>query len=193
MLLCALTVAWNTIVGSAAIATAVATGSLALIGFGLNAIVDSCASAILIWRFRAERSGQFERAQRAEHLALRVAGVAFIVIALYLAVQATRSLTSSSHPTATVFGIAEAATSVVLLPFLARAKYTLALRLGSPALQADSLLTWSGTALAGAALVALLLRLAFDWWWADSAAALAIAALLAEQGRRTLRRSKTLG
>ena len=192
MLLCALTVAWNTIVGSAAVATAVATGSLALIGFGLNAIVDSSASAILIWRFRAERSGQFERAQRAEHLALRVAGVAFIVIAFYLALQATRSLSSGSHTRATVFAIAEAAASVVLLPFLARGKYTLARRLGSRALRADSLLTWSGTALAGAALVALLVRLAFGWWWADPAAALAIAALLAEQGRRTFR-SETSG
>ena len=187
MLLCALTVAWNVVVGSAAIATAVATGSLALIGFGLNAVVDSSASAILIWRFHAEESGQFERARRAEDFALRVAGVAFILIALYLVVQATRSLTSGSHAKATVFGIAEAAASVVLLPFLARAKYTLARRLGSPALRADSLLTWSGTALAGAALVALLLRRTFSWWWTDPAAALAIAALLADQGRRTLR------
>jgi divalent metal cation (Fe/Co/Zn/Cd) transporter len=114
------------------------------------------------------------------------------VIALYLAVQATRSLSSGSHTTATVFAIAEAAASVVLLPFLARGKYTLARRLGSRALRADSVLTWSGTALAGAALVALLVRLAFGWWWADPAAALAIAALLAEQGRRTFR-SETSG
>jgi len=192
MFLCALTVAWNVVVGSAAIATAVATGSLALIGFGLNAVVDSSASAILIWRFHAEESGQFERAQRAEDFALRVAGIAFILIALYLAVQATRSLASGSHAKATVFGIAEAAASVVLLPFLARAKYTLARRLGSQGLRADSLLTWSGTALAGAALVALLLRRAFGWWWTDPAAALAIAALLADQGRRTLR-SQTPG
>jgi flavin reductase (DIM6/NTAB) family NADH-FMN oxidoreductase RutF len=82
MLLCALTVAWNTIVGGAAVATAVATGGLALIGFGLNAVVDSSASAILVWRFHAERSGHSERAKRAERLALRVAGVAFVMIAL---------------------------------------------------------------------------------------------------------------
>jgi len=185
MLLCALTVAWNTIVGGAAVATAVATGSLALIGFGLNAVVDSSASAILVWRFRAERSDHAERAERAERLALRVAGVAFVVIALYLAVQATRSISSSSHPSASLFGIAEAAASVVFLPFLARAKYTLARRLESRALRADSLLTWSGTALSVAALLALLLRLAFGWWWADPAAAFAIAAVLVEQARRT--------
>ncbi len=186
MLLCALTVVWNTIVGGSAVATAVATGSLVLIGFGLNAVVDSSASAILVWRFRAERSRHFGRADRAERLALRIAGVAFLVIALCLAVQATGALRSGSHPGATVFGIAEAAASVVLLPFLARGKYTLARRLDSRALRADSLLTWSGTALSAAALVALLLRRSLGWWWADPAAALAIAAVLVQQGRRAL-------
>jgi divalent metal cation (Fe/Co/Zn/Cd) transporter len=186
MLLCALTVAWNTIVGSAAVVTAAVTGSLTLFGFGLNAVVDSSASAILVWRFHAEESGHSERAARAERLALRVAGVAFVVIALYLAVQATRSLASGNHARATVFGIAEAASSVVLLPFLAQAKYLLARRLDSRALRADSLLTWSGTALSAAALIALLLRRSLGWWWADPAAALAIAAVLVQQGRRAL-------
>jgi divalent metal cation (Fe/Co/Zn/Cd) transporter len=187
MIFCALTVAWNTIVGGAAVATAVTTGSLALIGFGLNAVVDSSASAVLVWRFRAEEVGHAERARRAEHLALRLAGFAFIVIALYLAIQATRSLASGSRPSATAFGLVEAAGSVVLLPFLARRKFVLARGLGSRALRADSLLTWSGAALSAAALIALLLRRAFDWWWIDPAAALAIAAFLIEQGRRTLR------
>ncbi len=186
MLLCALTVAWNMIVGGAAVATALASGSLALIGFGLNAVVDSSVSAILVWRFRAQSSGQVERAERAERLALRIAAMAFVGIALYLAIQATRSLASSSHPRATAFGIAEAAASVLLLPFLAGAKYTLARRLGSRALRADSLLTWSGTALSGAALIALVLRRALGWWWADPSAAVAIAVLLVDQGRRTL-------
>ena len=187
MLLCALTVAWNMTVGTAAVATAIASGSLALIGFGLNAVVDSSASAILVWRFRAQSSGQVERAARAERLALRVAAMAFVLIALYLAIQATRSLNSSSHPRATAFGIAEAAASLLLLPFLAGAKHTLARRLGSRALRADSLLTWSGTALSGAALIALVLRRALGWWWADPVAALAIAVVLVDQGRRTLR------
>jgi divalent metal cation (Fe/Co/Zn/Cd) transporter len=184
--LCALTVGWNTIVGGAAVATAIATGSLVLIGFGLNAVVDSSASAVLVWRFRAETAGLDERAQRAEQVALRLAGVAFIVIALYLAVQATRSLASSSHSSASVYGIVEAAASVVLLPFLARRKYTLARGLGSRALRADILLTWSGTALSGAALLALLLRRGTGWWWGDPAAALLIAVVLLQHGRPAL-------
>jgi divalent metal cation (Fe/Co/Zn/Cd) transporter len=186
MVLCALTVAWNMIVGGGAVATAVATGSLALIGFGLNAVVDSSASAVLVWRFRAEESGHVERAERAERLALRLAGIAFVVIALYLAVQAARSLATSSRPQASAFGLVEAAASALLLPFLARGKYTLARRLNSRALRADSLLTWSGVALSSAALIALMLRRVLGWWWADPLAALAIAAFLVEQGRRVL-------
>ncbi len=187
IVLCVLTVAWNMIVGGGAVATAVATGSLALIGFGLNAVVDSSASAVLVWRFRAEESGHAERAERAERLALRLAGVAFVVIALYLAVQATRSLAASSRSHATAFGFVEAAASLALLPFLARGKYTLARRLKSLALRADSLLTWSGVALSSAALIALILRRVLGWWWADPVAALAIATFLAEQGGRVLR------
>jgi len=83
------------------LATAVATGGLALIGFGLNAVVDSSASAILIWRFHAEESGQFERAQRAEDFALRVAGVAFILIALYLSGFSQRPCSRSPHASCT--------------------------------------------------------------------------------------------
>jgi len=187
MFFCALTVAWNVVVGGAAVATAAVTGSLALIGFGLNAVVDSSASAVLVWRFRAEEVGHADRARRAEHLALRLAGLAFLVIALYLAIQATRSIASGSRPSATALGLAEAAASVVLLPVLARGKYVLSRSLRSRALRADSLLTWSGTALSAAALIALLLRRAFGWWWIDPAIALAIAAFLVEQGRRTLR------
>ncbi len=187
MVLCGLTVGWNTIVGGAAVATAVATGSLALIGFGLNGVVDSSASAVLVWRFRAEESGHAERAEHGERLALRLAGIAFVVIAFYLGVQAARSLVTGSRSHTTAFGLVEAAASVALLPVLAWGKYRLARRLSSRALRADSLLTWSGVALSSAALIALVLRRALDWWWADPVAALAIAVFLIEQGRRVLR------
>jgi len=75
--LCALTVGWNTIVGVSAVVTALSTGSLSLIGFGINAVVDSSASAVLVWRFRAAEAGHVEHAKRAELLALRLAAAAF--------------------------------------------------------------------------------------------------------------------
>ena len=178
---------WNIIVGGAAVATAVATGSLSLIGFGINAVVDSSASAVLVWRFRAEEAGHAERAQQAEWLALRIAGAAFLLIALYLLIQATRSLSAGRHFQATLFGIAEAIAALLVLPFLASAKYSLSQRLGSRALRADSLLTWSGVALASLALAALIAQRVLGWSWADPIGALGIAGLLAWQGLQAIR------
>lgn len=74
--LCGATVAWNTCIGGAGVATAVATGSLSLIGFGVNVVVDSSVSAMLVWRFRAEQAGHAARAIRAEQIALRPEAVA---------------------------------------------------------------------------------------------------------------------
>ena len=174
------------IVGGTAVTTAVATGSLSLIGFGINAVVDSSASAVLVWRFRAEAAGHAERAQRAERLALRIAGAAFLLIALYLLIQATRSLSAGRHFQATLFGIAEAVAALLVLPLLASAKYSLSQRLGSRALRADSLLTWSGVALASLALAALVAQRVLGWWWADPIGALCIAGLLAWQGSQAV-------
>ena len=185
--LCTATVAWNVSVGGAAIGTAIATGSLSLIGFGVNAVVDSSVSALLVWRFRAEEKGHEARAVRAERIALRLAGVAFSVIALYVLVRALLSLAGGHRATSSLFGVAEAAASLVVLPYLAISKYRLSTQLGSRALRADSLLTVSGIALAALALVGLLAQRAFGWWWADPVAALAIAGFLAHQGVHSLR------
>lgn len=185
--LCALSVAWNVTVGGGAVLTALATGSLSLIGFGINAVVDSAASTVLVWRFRAERRGRAERAQRAELLALRLAAAAFLVIAVYLLVQGVRSLGAGQELKATAFGIAEAGASLLVLPALASAKFSLSRCLGSRALRADSLLTWSGVGLAALAFAALLAQGIFGWWWADPLGAFAIAALLAWQGVHALR------
>jgi divalent metal cation (Fe/Co/Zn/Cd) transporter len=181
-----LTVAWNMVVGGGAVATAISTGSLALIGFGINAVVDSSVSVLLVWRFHAEGRGHIERAERAEARAERLAGFAFLLVGLYLTVQSVRTLLDGGRSHTTAFGIVEAAAALLVLPFLARAKYTLALRIGSRALRADSLLTASGVALSAVALTALVALSALGWWWADPAGAIAIAAILAGQGLLTL-------
>ena len=101
--------------------------------------------------------------------------------------QSVRTLATEGDFHSTIFGIVEAGASLAVLPFIARAKYVLAARIGSRALRADSLLTASGVALSAVALAALVLHSAFDWWWADPAGGLAIAAILAWQGALTLR------
>src|SRR5713101_5665298 len=103
--LSALTVAWNTIVGGSAVATAISTGSLALIGFGINAVVDSSVSVLLVWRFHAEGRGHIERAERAEARAERLAAGTFLLIGLYLTIQSIRTLAESGRSDSTTFGI----------------------------------------------------------------------------------------
>jgi len=185
--LCGATVLWNLTVGGAAVATAVVTGSLSLIGFGVNAVVDSSVSCLLVWRFTAEAAGHSNRADRVERAALRLAGVAFSVIALYLLVQGGRSLLQSRHAESSLFGIAEAVAALAVLPVLALAKFRLSRALRSPALRADSFLTASGVALAAFALASLVLQRALGWWWADPVSALLIAVVLAAEGFRSLR------
>jgi divalent metal cation (Fe/Co/Zn/Cd) transporter len=172
------------IVGGAAVVSAIASGSLALIGFGVNAIVDSSASAVLVWRFRAELAGHSGRAQRGEQLALRLAGAAFVLVSLYVLVQSIRALGAARRFQASPFAIGEAIAALLVLPMLAAAKYSLSARLRSRALRADSLLSFSGVALAALALAALLAERLLGWWWADPVGALGIAALLAWQGAR---------
>lgn len=175
------------VIGSAAVVTALVAGSLALIGFGVNAVVDSSVSVLLIWRFRAEAAGRAERAQHAEGLALRLAAGAFLAIGAYVLVRGVIALAGHHRPGSSLFGVAEAAASLLVLPYLAVAKYRLAAVLGSRALRADSFLTVSGVALATLALAGLLAERALGWWWADPAAALAIALFLGWQGVQALR------
>lgn len=184
--LCGATVVWNLAVGGAAVATAAVTHSLSLIGFGVNAVVDSSVSSLLVWRFGAEAAGRPRRADRMERLALRLAGAAFSVIALYLLVQGARSLFEDRHAGTSLFGVAEAAAALAVLPLLAVSKYRLSRQLQSRALRADSLLSASGIALAAVALASLLLQRSLGWWWADSTGALLIAAVLAREGLRSL-------
>lgn len=177
---------WNTTVGFATVGTALATGSLSLIGFGINAVVDSSVSVLLIRRFRAEERGHAERAVRAEERAERVAGIAFGLIAAYLTAQAVRALIDGTGHAASVFAIVEAVASLLVLPLLGRVKLRVAAVLGSRALRADSMLTLFGAALAAVTCAALLLQRVKGWWWADAVGALVIAVLLLSEAVRTL-------
>jgi divalent metal cation (Fe/Co/Zn/Cd) transporter len=153
-----------------------------LIGFGVNAVVDSSVSALLVWRFRAEETGQMIRALRVERIALRVAAAAFSVIAVYVLVRSCVSLVNGQRTSPSLFGVVEAAASLVVLPYLAISKYRLSERLRSRAPRADSLLSVSGIALATIALVGQLAQREYGWWWAEPVAGVMIAIFLGWQG-----------
>jgi divalent metal cation (Fe/Co/Zn/Cd) transporter len=177
------TIAWNGVIGATALVVATVADSLALAGFALNALLDTSASAILVWRFRRERSDP----QAAERLELRAQifiAVAMLVVALYIGFEAARALSDASHAEESLLGVALAVSSLVVLPWLGRRKLRVASALPSRALRGDGVLTLAAAALAGITLAALLMTEAFGWWWADPLAALVIAGFLAVEAVR---------
>jgi divalent metal cation (Fe/Co/Zn/Cd) transporter len=177
------TIVWNGVVGAIALVVGLSTGSLALAGFALNALLDSSASVVLVWRFRKERTDPVA----AEHLERRAQTwviVAMFVAAVYVGVEAGRALADGSHPESSAFGFAIAALSLMVLPVLGVMKLRVASRLRSPALRGDAVLTLAAAALAAITLIALLANSLLDWWWADPMAALLIAIALATEATR---------
>jgi divalent metal cation (Fe/Co/Zn/Cd) transporter len=147
-------------------------------------MLDGTASGALVWRFRHERSGADVDA--VERRAAVAVGVLMSVVALYLAVRAVSALAHHSGPETSSLGIILAAASALVLPVLARAKLRLAAALRSPGLRGDGILSLAGAGLAVATLLALVLDAGFNWWWADSVAALLISGVLLMEGARTV-------
>lgn len=183
-LLCGITVAWNVLAGAGAVAFALASQSLALAGFGLNAAVDSVASATLVWRFRAEALDA-SRSEKAERVAVRIVGFALLAIASYVAIRATLSLLARSSPDRSTGGLVVGVASVLVLTPLAYGKSRLARQLGSIALRSDSVLSAVGAVLAVIAIVGT--GLSSSWWWVDAIGALLMSAILCREGVVALR------
>lgn len=179
--LSAISIAWSGVAGSAAIVLALTSGSLTLLGFGVDAVIDSVASAALIWRFTVESRAP-ERAERVEHLAERIVGLALIALGLYLAFGAIRALVAQAHPEVSGATIALLVASAVVLPLLAVAKYRVARDLGSGALRADSVLTGVAGVLAIIGLASIVATQALGLWWADAVAALILAVIVLREG-----------
>jgi hypothetical protein len=180
-----MTIVWNVIAGGAAVLTAVAIGSLSLAGFGLNAALDSIASAALVWRFATEARNP-SRGHHLEGVTVRIVGATLIVVALYVGVQAVRSLRSHSGSDASIVALVIAGLSLLVLPILAFAKLRLAGRLKSRALRGDGVLTAIGATLAAFTILGLVLHDLLGWWWSDAVAALIISGLLVREGVLTL-------
>lgn len=181
------TIVWNGVVGVAALVVSVLDVSLALAGFALNALLDSCASIVLVWRFRKERRDP-AAADRLERRAQSWIVLAMLAVAFYVGLQAVRALIGGSHPETSALGLILAAGSLLVLSWLGRMKLQVASRLPSLALRGDGILTVAAAALAAITLATLLVNSALGWWWADAVAALLIAtALVAEASRVAVR------
>ena len=185
-LLSIVSIALSGALGVVAVAVGLASNRLSLLGFGFDAAIDSVASIVLVWRFQIERDHP-ARAERAERAAEHVVGAVLVLLAIYLAINAARALATGEHPESTSTGLLIAIASIVALPALAIAKYRVAISLDSRALRADSILTGVAALLALVAVLGFLLTEAFRLEWADSAAALVVAAVLAREGVAALR------
>ena len=181
----AATIGWNGTEGVIAVAAGLAAGSVSLVGFGFDSAIEVSAALILTWRLRQERRAGCT--QEADARATKAIAVSFAVLAAYVAVEAGRDLATGSEPEASVPGVILAALSLLVMPFLARAKARLAPVLGSAAAAADAAQTNLCALLSAVVLAGLGANWMLGWWWADPIAGLAIAALAAAEARRTWR------
>ncbi len=176
---------WNSLEAIASVVAGVLAGSIALVGFGLDSVIEVSSGAVLLWRLRAEADA--ERRERAEHRALRLVGVCFLALAAYVAYDSIQGLVRHEAPQESFFGIAIAVASLIAMPLLARAKRQVARQLSSGAMHADSRQTDFCFYLSAILLAGLLLNALLGWWWADPAAALVMVPLIAREGVEGLR------
>jgi len=180
-----LTLGWNTMEAVVAIVAGVVAGSIALVGFGLDSVIETFSGATLLWRLRADHD--HERGERAERIALRLVGVSFVALTIYIAFDSIRALVRHESPEHSLPGIVLAIVSLIVMPLLARAKRRVAAGLNSAAMHADSRQTDICAYLSAILLGGLLLNAALGWWWADPVAALVMAPIIAREGIEALR------
>jgi divalent metal cation (Fe/Co/Zn/Cd) transporter len=174
-----LTIIWNSLEGLIAIGAGLAAGSIALVGFGFDSVIEVSSGAIILWRLV---SGEHR-----EKLALRLVGVSFLALAAYVAFDAAESLWLREAPESSYIGIAVAAFSLIVMPLLARAKRAVAAELNSRAMHADSRQTDLCAYLSAILLGGLVLNAFFGWWWADPVAALIMVPIIVNEGIEALR------
>ena len=120
------TLGWNLTEAAVAVGAGVFAGSIALIGFGIDSLIESLSGGILLWRLR---QAEAETDERRERLAHRLVGISFLVLALYVAIEAAKSLLRHEQPEASIVGIVLAVVSLIVMPLLANAKRRVAARL----------------------------------------------------------------
>lgn len=181
-LVVAATITYNVVEAVVALAAGAAASSSALIGFGLDSIVEVLSAAAIAWQFAGGRP----HAER-EHVALRVVAGSFFALAAFVTVDALRSLLSGADAEHSTVGIVLAAVSLVLMPGFSWFERRTGRELGSASVVADSSQTMICAALSAVLLVGLVLNSALGWGWADPVAGLVIAAVAVREGRAALR------
>lgn len=179
--------AWHAVEATVAIGAGVVAGSVALVGFGADSLIESVAGVVVLWRLAAARVAS----ETAERRAQRLIGASFVAIGLYVAVEAVLALAGGDHPDVSWVGIGLAAAALVTMPPLAAAKLRVGAALGSAATAGEGRQNLLCAYLSAGLLAGLGANALLGWWWADPVAALAIAAVAFREGRESWRGEDT--
>jgi len=179
------TIAWNCVEGLVGVLAGAMAGSISLVGFGVDSFIEVTSGAALLWRMSED--GEECGRQRREQIALRVVGGCFLALTAYVAYEALSSLSGRKAAGHSLPGILLACASLVVMPLLARAKRRVAIALHSGAMRADAKQTEFCIYLSAILLAGLLLNSVWGLWWADPAAALVMAPIIAGEGVKALR------
>ena len=172
-----------TLEAGVAIVAAVVAGSVALLGFGLDSLIELASASTILWLYTGQRDGSAAAERRAQ----QIVAICFAALVVYLAFDAITTLAGSSHPDVSWPGAAVSAAAIVVMPPLARAKIRVATQLGSGATAGDAAQSWLCAIIAATALISILANAAVGWWWLDPIAGLVIAALAVREGREAWR------
>jgi divalent metal cation (Fe/Co/Zn/Cd) transporter len=179
----AFTISWNVLEALVALGAGYLAGSVALVGFGLDSVIETIAALALYRRLRAEAlEASKSEIETQERRALRIVGVTFFLLAAYILYEAGTTLWLAEAPEKTAVGIVLAAVSLVVMPILGWAKLRTGHALGSRALVADAKETFVCSYLSLALLLGLGLNALWGWWWADPIAGLAMVPFVIREG-----------
>ena len=176
------TIGWNMVEAGVAIGAGWFAGSIALVGFGVDSLIESLSGLVLLWRLFSPAHDESR-----EKIALKLVGISFLILAAYVAFDAIKSLLVHETPQTSLVGIVLAVVSLIIMPILARAKRLSASKLESLAMKADSRQTDLCAYLSAILLGGLALNALFGWWWADPVAALIMVPIIAREGYEGLR------
>lgn len=179
------TIGYNSAEGMISLLAGLTAGSVSLVGFGLDSLIEVTSGIALLWRL--DRDANESQREAVERTASRIVGWCFVALAVYVATDSLLALLRHDMPGPSRLGVLVAGVSVVVMPLLARAKRNVARRLGSAALESDSKQADFCAYLSAILLVGLLLNAVLGWWWADPLAALVMVPIIANEGVESIK------
>ncbi|MCS6886007.1 MAG: cation transporter [Acidobacteriota bacterium] len=182
------TIFYNSLEGLFSIGAGLLAGSISLVGFGFDSLIELTSGAVILWRLGADHDTA--RREVVEKQSLKLIGICFVLLAGYILYDSISSLYYRREPQESILGIAIAIASLIVMPLLARAKRRLATQLSSQAIFADARQCEFCIYLSVILLTGLLLNALFGWWWADSVAAICMSPIILREGIEAIRGKK---